>query len=119
MPLSPKICHCTQPPHFCACPTNWAKCSTCGADITWVKTRNDKPMPINGHIRTGFFEHGTHVPHFSTCPEHAQHRRKKTAEANISTMRRAAQTVKQPVQLDLFASSALENIRKTLKGGHK
>lgn len=116
MNIEQKPCHCNRPAHFCACPTNWAKCVSCHADITWVKTRNDKNMPINGHLRASVFEHGTHVPHWSSCPEHAQYRRKKTAEANVSALRPAVQSAK---QLDLFASSAFENIRETLKGGHK
>lgn len=113
---APKPCHCNQSERFCACPTNWTRCVSCNADITWVKTRSDKNMPINGHIRASVFEHGTHLPHWSTCPASAQHRRKQTAETNVSTMRQAVQTVK---QLDLFASSAFENIRETLKGGPK
>lgn len=60
-----------------------ANCSSCGAEITWVKTTKGKTMPIDaqGEKRVVLASDGTaevkdtYVSHFATCPNAAQHRK--------------------------------------------
>lgn len=71
-----------------------AKCRTCGAPIVWVRTTNDKRMPLdvepapNGNIRMvdGVAVYASkdapvepgeklYLSHFVTCPDRDQHRK--------------------------------------------
>ena len=58
-----------------------AICQGCGADIVWLKTNKGKNMPVDASSYNGekLYEHGKHVPHWSTCPK-ADKFRKKDAE---------------------------------------
>lgn len=64
------------------------KCGTCGADIIWVKTINDKPIPLNPEMKTILVKAlGSIHPkyqtvrgresHFATCPQANKWRKKK------------------------------------------
>jgi hypothetical protein len=46
---------------------NTANCKGCSATIDWYKTDKSKYMPLNA---------GTDVPHWSTCPNREQFKRK-------------------------------------------
>lgn len=96
------ICHCYKPGNLCDCPTNWARCRECQADITWVTTANEKSMPVNGHIRADHYDATQQVSHFATCS--ARKRAARTAKPEPSTPR------PQVVQLDIFAESAIQEL---------
>lgn len=55
-----------------------ATCKSCGKEIRWLKTRDDKNMPVDaetvGRDET-IFDHAKHKSHFATCPNANQHRR--------------------------------------------
>lgn len=56
------------------------QCRSCGADIVWFRTKNDKRMPIDeASTKSTDAEHQLdlkrHVSHFSTCPDADHHRR--------------------------------------------
>lgn len=106
MLYQPKPCHCHQPANFCNCPTNWAICQSCPAEITWVKTSKGKNMPVNGHIRTVHFEHGVHVPHWSTCPAAQQHRKPKAPKAKPPIQKASA-----PAQGNFLIEFELQQLR--------
>ena len=55
-------------------------CGSCGAAIVWLVTTKGKPMPVNADTVTEgdrVFDMHKHKSHFATCPNAAQHRRKK------------------------------------------
>lgn len=60
-------------------------CRSCGAQITWATFASGKHTPLDfpGEKRIVIDEDGiahvydTFVSHFSTCPDAAEHRRKK------------------------------------------
>lgn len=72
-------------------------CTSCGADILWVKSIGGSPMPLNaqsvgdgniavidnvGHVRKGemfepFYDGPLYKSHFATCPNAAKHRKSK------------------------------------------
>lgn len=70
-----------------------ATCTSCGRDIIWCKTPQGKRMPVDaepvkgGNLRLEDVQdegpcvyctkagEGTHVSHFATCPNAAQHRK--------------------------------------------
>jgi hypothetical protein len=62
-----------------------SNCRTCGAKITWARTEAGKNTPLDfpGEKRVVIDEDGvarvfdTFVSHFSTCPDAAEHRKKK------------------------------------------
>ncbi|PIQ25394.1 hypothetical protein COW64_14980, partial [bacterium (Candidatus Blackallbacteria) CG18_big_fil_WC_8_21_14_2_50_49_26] len=92
-------------------------------------------MPINGHIRAKLFEHGTHTPHWSSCPQSEQYRKRQAkfqsaAEAAMQleqATRKASAYVRREVpklvrQMDLFAQNNLEELhalREKQMGGPK
>jgi hypothetical protein len=43
-----------------------ASCRSCGAAVVWIVTPAGKRMPVDV---------STHVSHFATCPNAAQHRK--------------------------------------------
>jgi hypothetical protein len=45
-----------------------AQCKGCGVDIEWWETPKGKKIPMN---------HGTAVPHWSTCPQSQDFRKPK------------------------------------------
>jgi len=69
------------------------KCSSCGAFIVWFRTATGKSMPVdpnpvdNGNLKLDDSGRlvvvkpgeGTHVSHFSTCPQAGQHRKARSA----------------------------------------
>jgi hypothetical protein len=55
---------------------NDAKCRTCGADIEWWISPNNKKIPM---------DHGTAIAHFTTCPDADQHRSKPAPTSKITT----------------------------------
>ncbi len=97
------ICHCHKGTE-CDCPTNWARCRHCKADITWVTTANDKSMPIDGHIRADRYDATRQVSHFATCA--ARKRPAKPAAQKPSTPRPQVQVV----QLNIFAETAIQEL---------
>lgn len=55
-------------------------CRSCGAQVVWFKTKNNKNIPVNAEtVEAGDeeLELPRHVSHFATCPNAAQHRNKK------------------------------------------
>lgn len=51
-----------------------AKCKGCGAEIIWLKTKNDKAMPCDEKKQTIITESGEtvtgYIPHWATCPKY-------------------------------------------------
>lgn len=48
------------------------KCRDCGADIEWMKTKNDKNIPVDAHSISfmdddAFYDKQKHKCHFDTC----------------------------------------------------
>lgn len=63
-----------------------AKCRSCGAPIVWTKTTNGKRMPLDAKpelrmvldVTTGVANVvDAYTSHFATCPDAADHRRKR------------------------------------------
>lgn len=58
------------------------KCTSCQAEIEWVKMASGKSMPCDPKLITVITEGGLtiqgRVSHFSTCPNANQHRKPKT-----------------------------------------
>lgn len=62
-------------------------CSSCGAMIIWFKTEAGRPHPVDVtsvkatdmhlDLLTKSHPQGTHISHFSTCPNADQHRKPK------------------------------------------
>lgn len=100
MPNTP-ICHCHKG-DGCDCPSNWARCRHCKADITWTTTANEKSMPVNGHIRAEHYDRTQQVSHFATCA--ARKRPAKPVKSEQSTPR------PQVVQLNIFAETAIQEL---------
>ena len=55
-------------------------CNSCKAKILWVKTKNNKNMPIDYDVKfiddTEFNNVVGHISHFATCPNANQHRKR-------------------------------------------
>jgi hypothetical protein len=61
------------------------RCRSCNAKIIWLLTKNLKPMPVDAdtvepgdtelNLQTKSNPEGTHISHFSTCPNANQHRK--------------------------------------------
>lgn len=63
-------------------PTN---CRSCGAQIIWMMTVNNRRMPVNADSAEPgetMYEHGKHVSHFSTCPQGDRWRKKPAPSAS-------------------------------------
>ena len=68
---------------------NISKCRSCGAKIIWATTERGKRMPLDAVADTRIvLEHrdgqpplarvvATYVSHFTTCPNAAEHRKKR------------------------------------------
>lgn len=54
-----------------------AKCSSCQAPITWLKTESGKHMPIDGHREISGLWNKKLGSHWETCPTRKQHKRPK------------------------------------------
>lgn len=66
-----------------------SKCSSCGADIWWVRTEKGKRMPLDAKPEQRVIVDGdghdepvgrvvkVWTPHWATCPNAEQHRRPK------------------------------------------
>lgn len=55
-------------------------CRSCGAPIVFLRTKTGKATPVNADTvlpEDDQLELPRHVSHFSTCPDHAQHRRSR------------------------------------------
>jgi len=52
-----------------------AKCSSCKAPITWLKTENGKSMPVDGHREISGLWDKKLGSHWETCPTRKQHKR--------------------------------------------
>lgn len=55
-------------------------CKSCSAAIIWMKTKNDKTIPVDYESVDGMeliFEPGKHVAHFATCPNANKHRKRR------------------------------------------
>lgn len=77
-------------------------CSSCGAQILWIRTLSGRPMPVDAtpvqvmvHLGQGERdERGDMVPlysskrgyisHFATCPNASQHRKTAPAKAGVN-----------------------------------
>lgn len=57
-----------------------AICKSCGTEIEFVRTKNEKRMPVSGKYMTVVTDNGEVVSgresHFATCPGAAEHRKK-------------------------------------------
>jgi hypothetical protein len=56
------------------------QCSSCGAEIIFLKTAKEKAMPVDylSTIKQGdVFDHTKHTSHFATCPDAQRFRKKK------------------------------------------
>lgn len=56
------------------------ECSSCKAQIKYLRTEAGHWMPVNiESIQPGdsIFKPGVHISHFATCPNAADHRKKK------------------------------------------
>jgi hypothetical protein len=57
------------------------RCSSCRAQIVWLKTAAGKNMPVDADTvkpeDTEFDADSDHVSHFATCPNAQQHRRQR------------------------------------------
>lgn len=62
-----------------------AECRSCGAKIKWIKTLRGKYMPCDPEkvtivtMNTGRVIQG-YIPHWATCPNAANHKKKKRKE---------------------------------------
>jgi len=65
-----------------------ATCSSCGAEIIWAKSKNDKPIPLSVKSLERRFVFDieniqrvisvdTYLSHFADCPNAAEHRKPK------------------------------------------
>lgn len=73
-----------------------SRCDSCDAAIVWMKTSNDKNIPVDADsideanlefvhneragrpdYRSPLFDPDEHVTHFRTCPNADQHRRRR------------------------------------------
>lgn len=99
-----------------------SECSSCGAEIRWMKTRNDKNIPVDVPafedpnrdfiLDATLYDKQTMKTHFETCPQADKHRgqaqRQETppsADASINAKR-----------LNI-ALAALESISKSAPDG--
>lgn len=64
------------------------RCRSCGKAIVWARTKKGKAMPledsdrgniriVDGQVRFVQAGEGSHVAHFTSCPQAAQHRKAK------------------------------------------
>lgn len=64
------------------------QCRSCGAEVMWVLTKNDKRMPIDAssaneeeraRVLPGAIAHDPkrHISHFATCPESTKWRKSR------------------------------------------
>ncbi|MGH9549010.1 MAG: hypothetical protein ACRD3W_06535 [Terriglobales bacterium] len=59
---------------------NEGNCRSCDERIIWMKTSTGKNMPVDAEtVEVGDeeFDPKRHTSHFATCPDAAEHRRKK------------------------------------------
>ncbi|MFO1465830.1 MAG: hypothetical protein U1F35_05225 [Steroidobacteraceae bacterium] len=57
-----------------------ARCTSCGAEIVWFRTKKGNKMPVNEETtlptdREDQLDLKRHKSHFATCPNSEQHRR--------------------------------------------
>jgi hypothetical protein len=73
-----------------------ANCKSCGAEIIWATSVNDKPIPLDAkpekrlilvfhrNVERGDYNEArmvdTYVSHFASCPDAAQHRKRASKE---------------------------------------
>jgi hypothetical protein len=59
-------------------------CRSCGADIDWLRTANDKPMPFDPPVRVQTVDGAPMIdtteckPHHATCPQGPSWKRRPT-----------------------------------------
>lgn len=73
-----------------------SECKTCGAEIVWMKTRNDKNIPVDlpdaddtradldsreEVLASKLYNRERMKTHFETCPQSDQHRKPKSTHA--------------------------------------
>lgn len=59
------------------------KCSSCHAEIKWLRTERGHMMPVNAETVGAddkVFKPGVHVSHFATCPNADTHRKPKESK---------------------------------------
>lgn len=60
---------------------NVSNCKACGAPIVWMKTRNNKNIPVDRHtvrdLEAEVFDPATMIAHFASCPKAADFRKKR------------------------------------------
>jgi hypothetical protein len=62
-----------------------SQCKRCGAAIVWLKTLKGANMPVNANtVKEGdyYFRRDRHMPHWATCPDAAEFRKKKETDAD-------------------------------------
>jgi hypothetical protein len=54
------------------------KCKSCGQEIVWLKTKNDKNIPVDADTYHGesLFDTTKHQAHFATCKDADRWRKK-------------------------------------------
>ena len=56
-----------------------SSCSSCGASIVWLITKNLKHIPVDAATAkpedTQYDPKGGHISHFATCPNAVKHRK--------------------------------------------
>lgn len=61
------------------------QCRRCGANIEWIKTKNDKNMPVDPRLITIITKKGRifkgYVPHWITCPHANKFRNQKKPDS--------------------------------------
>lgn len=87
---------CQRVREWCNCPkpsaekkrsaeNNNSKCKSCSSPISWIRTKNNALMPVDGHGHTGIFSRTKHSSHWDTCPNASYHRTGKSEEGHIFT----------------------------------
>jgi hypothetical protein len=59
------------------------KCSSCKAEIKWLRTERGHMMPVNAETVGAddkIFKPGVHISHFATCPDAERHRKPKESK---------------------------------------
>lgn len=84
-----------------------AKCGSCGAEITWGKTANNKACPMNPD--------GT--SHFTTCPNAASHSKGRSVGDRLDKLEKEwAELAKREKDLEARFDSMKKWLRENVQG---
>lgn len=63
------------------------KCRSCGADLTYIRTKSGRLMPVSGSRLTLVTDAGEIITgresHFASCPGANEHRKPKERNENV------------------------------------